>query len=171
MALVTIGPVPFRSIIAKAGGYLGEDWQRWMKDWLAAFNAGVTTVVPTFSAANFTANGAMTWTVGEGDVVSYQWVQRGPMVDLLVSVNSTTVGGVANTELRVALPPGLTVGATGNFTYLYSDAGGALTVGLGAFVAGDAFVRFLTATGANWTLTGGPGFETAISASVSIPVA
>lgn len=61
-------------------------------------------VTPTFSAGNFTANGAMTWSVDSADVVTYAYSIVGKTMWLMVVINDTTIGGTPNVELRVAIP-------------------------------------------------------------------
>jgi hypothetical protein len=65
-------------------------------------------VTPAYSGGNFTANGSMTWTVDAGDVASYRYVKHGSTVFINIYLITTTVGGTPNSELRIALPAGVT---------------------------------------------------------------
>lgn len=60
-------------------------------------------VIPAFLAANFTANGAMTWTVAAATTYSYTLVGRTMAFSFTVT---GTVGGTPNTLLQVAIPDG-----------------------------------------------------------------
>jgi hypothetical protein len=61
-------------------------------------------VLVAFDAANFVGSGSMTWTVGSGDQTSYQYIQTGCMLHLVVRVDTTTVGGTLDSALEVVIP-------------------------------------------------------------------
>jgi hypothetical protein len=61
-------------------------------------------LTPTFSAGDFTANGAMAWTVEAGDVATYAWRQDGKTMTVLITLTTTTVGGTLNSQLLVRIP-------------------------------------------------------------------
>lgn len=63
---------------------------------------------PTFNAADFTANGSMTWTLQAGDVATYAYRIDGKMMTVLVTLATTTVGGTLNSQLLVKVPAGRT---------------------------------------------------------------
>jgi hypothetical protein len=63
-------------------------------------------VTPAYSAGSFTANGTQTWTVDSGDVNTYAYTIVGTMMTVIFQITSTVVGGVANTQLRIAIPGG-----------------------------------------------------------------
>jgi hypothetical protein len=73
---------------------------------LRAFNLGYFTT-PTFSAGNFTASGAMTWTVVGGGVTTYAYTVVGKMMTVIFAI-SGTVAGTPNTALQIAIPGGFT---------------------------------------------------------------
>jgi hypothetical protein len=66
-----------------------------------------TWTVVAHSAANFTGNGAMTWTVASGDQTTYAYAKGGKKT-LTVSfwIAGSTVGGTPNTDLQIAIPGG-----------------------------------------------------------------
>jgi hypothetical protein len=68
---------------------------------------GEWTSVP-FNAKNFTGNGSMTWTVGPGNVTTYAFTLVGRTMTVIFHVAGSTVGGQANTQLRIAIPGGKT---------------------------------------------------------------
>jgi hypothetical protein len=83
-----------------SGGYTERSRSFAMGEW----------TTPAFSALNFTANGAMTWTVGAGSVVTYAYTLVGKMMTLSWQISATsTIGGVVNTTLRIAVPGGFTI--------------------------------------------------------------
>ena len=63
---------------------------------------------PTFDAANFTANGSMTWTVASGDVQTYAYTILNKAMTVSFSIITSTVGGTPDTTLRIAIPAGKT---------------------------------------------------------------
>lgn len=77
----------------QTGAALGPQW---MTSW----------TTPTFAAGNFTASGAMTWTVASGDVQVYAYSVIGKVMTVLLRINTTTVAGVVNNQLIIAIPGG-----------------------------------------------------------------
>lgn len=100
---VTSAPLP----VAQGGsiGYAhdGASWQ------LIAHQQGVA-IAPAFSAAVFSGSGAMTWTVDPGDVQGFTYSIDGlkGIITVFCAVTATSVGGVLDTQLRVAIPGGFT---------------------------------------------------------------
>lgn len=122
----------------------------------------------TFDAATFTANGAMTWSVDAADVVTHEYGLIGDLLFLAFHVNTSDVGGVADSELRIALPSGyLTAGWSAGSLY-YSDAGGSLTTGSVLCAPGEAWVSLYKSPVANWTLT--TGDNTRVIGSIALRV-
>lgn len=60
----------------------------------------------TFSAGNFTANGAMTWTVQSGDVSRNRYQLINKQLHWQISLVNTSVGGTPNTLLILTIPTG-----------------------------------------------------------------
>lgn len=106
-------------------------------------------IAEAFAAGKFTANGAMTWTVASGDVDTYNYYIRGNQLFFTISLSTTTVGGVVDTELRVQVPGGYT--ATGfeqGIIWLVSN----LTQQAGRFfTTAGTTISLSLITGANWT--------------------
>jgi hypothetical protein len=69
-------------------------------------------IAPAFSAGDFTANGAMTWTVENGDVRVYYWL-RGRSLQVSIRLSSTSVGGTLDTKLLMKIPGGFTAAFIG----------------------------------------------------------
>jgi hypothetical protein len=97
----------------------------------------------------------MTWTVASGDVACYRWVEIGKTMIVEVFLNTTTVSGTLNSELRIAVPNGRTIGSTG---FSYAGCGGVSALDNGAHVAsqyiatgGNTHVTVLKSFGANWS--------------------
>lgn len=61
-----------------------------------------------YLAANFTGNGAMTWTVDVGDVIWNNYTIIGKTMIWNFRVVTSSVGGTPNTELRILIPGGFT---------------------------------------------------------------
>ncbi len=61
---------------------------------------------PAFSAGNFIASGAGTWTVAAGDVVTYKYMLMGKTMFIAWSLNATTVAqnGADPTALQITIP-------------------------------------------------------------------
>lgn len=119
---------------------------------LAVYPSGPAATTPSFSAGNFTASGSMTWTVASGDVNTFKYVVVGKTMTVWFQLDTTTVGGTPDTELRIAVPGSATVGG-GNYhgTFIYSDNGGAYTAGRWAAQSGGTIIRLIKLPTANWT--------------------
>lgn len=65
-------------------------------------------ILEPFNAGDYTTSGAMTWGVDAGDQYQKQWVQRGKMLQVSLSIITTTVGGTPSTVLAVKIPGGFT---------------------------------------------------------------
>jgi len=63
---------------------------------------------PAFDAGNFTASGAMTWTVEAADVVTYAYTISGKVMVISFNIAVTTVAGTPSDELHIAIPAGKT---------------------------------------------------------------
>ncbi len=61
----------------------------------------------TYTAGDFTGNGAMTWTVEAGDLLTFAYMLVGKTVTVAVFIVTTTVGGTPNTTLQVKIPGSL----------------------------------------------------------------
>jgi hypothetical protein len=133
---------------------------------LVAHEQGAWINVP-FAAGNFTANGAMTWTVASGDVLSQSFRLTGKTLLYMVRVFVTTVGGVVSDQLSVALPAGYvsTVSAAPGVGRA-SDNGTDRTIFLRASASGTTINCSIIGV-TNWTLSTD---NTAIDFNVSLQV-
>lgn len=66
-------------------------------------------ITPPFNAADFTANGSMTWTVDAGDVRSYRYRLSGKTLHVEGIFLTTTTGGTAASALYYKIPGGFTL--------------------------------------------------------------
>ena len=79
---------------------------------LAGTIGGSWTNIP-YAAGNFTAAGAMIWTVEAADVSTLAYtVIGGHTAIVAVGINSSTLSGTASTDCYIALPAGLTPAVT-----------------------------------------------------------
>jgi len=67
---------------------------------------------PAFDAGNFTADGAMTWTVEAGDVQTLAYTIIDKTMVVTVRIVSSTVGGTPSTGLLILIPAGKTATKT-----------------------------------------------------------
>ncbi len=105
-----------------------------------------------FSAGNFTAGGAQTWTVASGDQAQYQYMLMGNTMMMNFIINTTTVGGTPDAALRLAIPGGFTVASGKAFT----NPGYALDNGVVdplriTALSGTAYLTLLRQSGLNWS--------------------
>jgi hypothetical protein len=69
---------------------------------------GGVPVAVTFSAGNFTANNAGTWTVTSPEVTANQYAQLGSIVLWNIAIAASGITGAGITALLITLPGGLT---------------------------------------------------------------
>jgi hypothetical protein len=136
------GVPSFQSDLALGGTYKERGRTTAIGEWLAvAFNAG-----------DFTANGAMTWTVEAGDLTTFAYALVGKTLLVAVIIQTTSVGGTPNTYLQVKLPGGL-VAARSTYTPAFAqDNGAAQEVAIARTIAGQSNLYIGRLGGANWSL-------------------
>jgi hypothetical protein len=59
---------------------------------------------PAYNAADFTAQGAMTWTVDAGDVITFAYTISGKRMTVAFLFATTTIGGTPSFRLRFKIP-------------------------------------------------------------------
>lgn len=93
----------------------------WIKKTLAETKAILDSpwVDVPYAAGNFSASGAMTWTVEAADVVTYRYkMLSDDMMLLQWKITTSSIGGTLSTELHLSVPNGKTiVGATKAFSF------------------------------------------------------
>lgn len=106
---------------------------------------------PAFNAGNFTADGAMTWTVGAGDIGCYAYTIAGKVMTVIFDIYTSTIGGTPSTYLLMAIPGTPTATKTFNQPILITD-NGVNGIGIALVVAGATAIRlYKDATqAANW---------------------
>jgi len=119
---------------------------------LITHNQGSWIVVP-FSAGDFTAGGAMTWTVGSGDLLAFRYWLKDTTLAINLDIASSTTGGTPNALLIVKIPGGFTTaaGIAINTTALVNndgitDQGGYIYIN----ASGSTTFNILKITGATW---------------------
>jgi hypothetical protein len=108
-----------------------------------------TTV--TYNGSNFTAGGSQSWTVEVGDQTTYAYTEVGLTQTLSVVLATTTVGGTANPELRVAIPNGRTAARTTSGSCVGLNNSAAFN-GFWQATSGNAYVSIFNepTAGTNW---------------------
>ena len=111
-------------------------------------------ITPTFAAGNFTANGAMTWTVVSGNIAAFRYWLKGRQLTLSFDVGLTTIGGTANTQLLMLIPGGFTAAGTFRSACMGANGGGvAGTFMMSVAIAGTQINLMIDRNlVTNWTL-------------------
>lgn len=144
----------FDSHLGYNGGTSIERWKSITADNL--YQVGRTTgngvmTSPSFDAANFTAEGAMTWTVASGDVSTYAYTYLGPKLMLVTAyLIDTTVGGTPDDGLNVKIPDGKTA-AKAMATGCDVIDNGAEQSGAAHVQAGETVIHVTKHDRSNWT--------------------
>lgn len=144
-------PPTIQNVVEKATGIMTTQWLKWLLDWVRDYNLTGTRKDVTFDAANFDGNALMTWVLTAPDQLTFAYTQNGTAVLVALTVDSTTVGGTPDTELRVTLPNGWTLAKTVWGSGWASDNGGALESVIVQGISGDAFLRVTLVGGGNWS--------------------
>lgn len=123
--------------------------------WLLLQHEQGAWITPAFAAGNYTGGGAQTWTLQSGDVSINKYYLRGRQLFWQLTLNTTSVGGTANPELRAAIPGGFSAVVNNDPQWIrFTDNSGAFsaTPGLGYVQAAGyaSFYKDGTAT-LNWT--------------------
>jgi hypothetical protein len=145
----TGNPLGYVSVSADAFGGTTVDIQGAVIN-INAVPLGVWVPV-AFSAASFTGNGAMTWTLTSGDQLTYGYTLIDKTMTVAFVLATTTVGGTPNTLLQLAIPGGYVAAKdTWNGLGLVIDAGVGVAGGCGV-APGGTVIQMRRYDGANWT--------------------
>lgn len=109
-------------------------------------------IAPSFSAGDFTGSGAMTWTVRSSDVGTFTYTLVGLTMTVAFQVNTSSVGGVADVNLRIKIPGGFTAASTMWQACSVNDNGAGFAVAMAQVVSGGTQIviwKDATLTG-NW---------------------
>lgn len=121
---------------------------------------GAWTTVP-YSAGLFAGASAMTWTVNQGSVTTFDYAEFGAhgfaggavQVIHLHLVNST-VGGTLNTNLKIAVPNSRSILRTCSGVYSFRD-NSTYGVGIWEALVNDSTIEFYRQDKTNWSASTG----------------
>lgn len=119
-----------------------------------------------YSAGDYTGSGSMTWTVDSGDVSTFQYRQLGAMLELMINISTSTIGGTPSTGLRVALPGGFTA-VTATFSYQFAYIFNNSANMAGYTLPGSTYLEIRRIDGANYTAETNAAYV-ATTASVAV---
>lgn len=120
-----------------------------------------------FDAANFFGAGGMTWTVTAGEVRTHRYARIGRQFRMTFEISSSTVGGSANSNLRIRIPNQWRARGRHAGTFAYVDNG---TPGTGVWIAvdeSDQVQLFRDYTLSSWDVSGS---DTSVVGSVDFEV-
>lgn len=119
------------------------------------------------ASSNFTASGAMTFTVPVA-TSAYRYMLIGKTLFLKLTFGSVTVGGAADTNLRVKLPANLIVAAgIPSHTVFHYRQGATYAIGMAQAQAGNNYIELYTTALGNWALSAA---DTDIRGQIAIEV-
>lgn len=67
---------------------------------------------PSYTAGDYTTNGAGGWTVDSGDVAAFRYIETGKMMHFSIILLTTTVTAATGTQLRIKIPNSKISGST-----------------------------------------------------------
>ncbi len=134
---VTTGVTPLAAGVGSATYQYDATTARWR---LVAHSQGAY-ITPTFSAGNFTANGAMTYTVtqGVGDIAYVYYINGRTMTLSWYIVG--TIGGTPNTQTRIAIPGGYGLSNSVTTQIIFTSDNTTPKSGITLGVSGEAYIR------------------------------
>jgi len=109
-------------------------------------------ITPAYAAGDFTANGAMTWTVDAGDVGTYQYRLNGDTLTVQFAITLSSVGGTPNTSLLLKIPGGFVPLKAALGFVSYNDGAGPI-LWRGLATVGVATITFDKVGTTNWTVS------------------
>ena len=112
------------------------------------------TITPFFVPTDFTANGTMTWTVTAAQVSNLSYYKVGSRMVLDFQIIASTVAGVANNRLRIAIPEGL-FAARGILNPCRVIDNGVITTGFATVATADRVISIGRNDNANFAVGGG----------------
>lgn len=122
--------------------------------WRVVYHDQGASITPTFSAANFTGSGSMTWTVAAGDVSAFNYYLRGRLLTVKFWLSTTTVGGTVSSQLSPTIPGGFKPAKDSIEPALqYVDNGATQAAGYIQLGTGSPFLLCQKLGGGNWTLS------------------
>jgi len=125
-----------------------------------------------FAAGNYTAGGSMTATVASGNVTTESWAVNGNTCTFNALITGFTLGGSANPEFDIVLPPGIVSASVVGTPCVVINNGVATSAGYAQVGASGSNLRiFVDASAAtNWTLSANSGVKVSISFQINSPV-
>jgi hypothetical protein len=111
-------------------------------------------ITPTFAAGDYTASGAMTWTVAAGDVSRLSYYLKGRQLLVRFALDTTSVGGTPSTDLYIANGAwgGFTAALQSNNALAVCTDNGVVDAGASIYsVPSGVVLRMLRGAFANWT--------------------
>jgi hypothetical protein len=142
------------------------DFSNGLKERGRAAKIGEWTAV-AFDAANFTGNGAQTWTLTSGDQLSFTYTLIGKSMTVSGYFNNTTVGGTPNTDLRVVIPGGFVSNGLVIDIARVQDNGAAFAAGVVYVLSAGTTINFQKLDASNWSAATN---ATVIQFSLTFPV-
>lgn len=141
----TSGVTPLAPGVGTATYQYDGTAQRWR---LVAHDQGDWIDV-AFNAADYVGNGSQTWTVAAGDAQIRKYYLRGRILHYHVLINTSTVGGTPNTDLRVQ-NVGYTFPTTQRTPCSIAD-NGTQNIGLCDALGTSSLFRVQRIAAANWS--------------------
>lgn len=110
----------------------------------------VPWTAPAYSAGDYTASGAMTWTVEAGDVTEIKYtIDPNKRMTVKFAIEQTSVGGVASDTLKIAIPASKTAAApTYNPVHIVDN--GTATTGYATVATAGTTINIKRTNGANF---------------------
>ncbi len=138
--------------LAAGSGSMQVVYNKTTAVWVVVSHTQGARITAAYAAGNFTASGAMTWTVDSGDQ-SVDYHLSGSLLTVFFTIVTSTVGGVVANSLLILIPGGHTpaIFSLNAGTYIVPVAGVA-EAGYTLVVAADTHIYVQRLTNTAWVL-------------------
>lgn len=108
-----------------------------------------------FVAGHFAGGGAQTWTVASADQVTFAYGLMGKRLEVVFTIRTSSVGGVADPSLRIAIPARdanatAYTAARATSVPVWITDNGTRAIGVATVAAGGSVITIQKVDGSNW---------------------
>lgn len=123
--------------------------QRWRQFFEALGQTYGTWYQVPHDASLYTGGGLQTWTVASADQSTLAYVLMGQLMIVAFTIVTSSVGGVADASLQIAIPAGK-VAARDMSAPVWVNNNGTLAIGVARVSAGGTVIAIKLVNAANW---------------------
>jgi hypothetical protein len=124
---------------------------------------------PSFSAADFTGSGSMTWIVATANVTTYAYNVRGKVMTVAFVIMGSVVGNTPSAFLQIKIPGGFTAAKRMMNLGFAQDDGVAASARI-EVAAGASIIQVYHFDSSPWFVTSGPTGNTSVHGEITFEI-